>query len=253
MKDNFTTEELVQYLDGELGSETARDLQQKLGTDIALRNEFNRLKLSREAIRLQGVTEKVGNIHHQMMRELQQGKSQQQTPVVRLFRPFMRIAAAVLVFVGIAAVYQYSQLSTERLYEGNYIAYSAGERRGQLQESPVEQAFKTGQPEKVILAFKSIQQPTVQDYFYAGNAYLEQGQAAVAIQQFLKVQELNAANPPASFEDDTDYYLAMAYLKNGQAKEASNLLEKIHQTKGHLYHDKVSNWFLWKLKMVGNI
>jgi hypothetical protein len=61
------------------------------------------------------------------------------------------------------------------------------------------------------------------------------------------VQKKNAEQQTHLFDDDTEYYLAMSYLKNGQASDAVPIFEKIHEEPTHLYHDKVGNWFLRKL------
>lgn len=248
MKDNFTSEDLVQYLDGDLENDQVAGILAKLQSDADFATEFNRLKLSRQAIRYQGLSDRVGSIHREMMAELKDAAEPQQTaPVVRLFRPLMRIAAILLLLIGITAVYQYAQMSADNIFGGNYSPYIPGETRG-VKQDKLQEYLKSGDAAGLIESFKQIQQPTAGDYFYAGNAYLQLGDARQAISQFQQVVRMNNSNKPTTFEDDTDYYLAMAYLKNDQPADAAALLEKIHQNPEHLYHDKVSSWLVWKTK-----
>jgi tetratricopeptide (TPR) repeat protein len=186
-----------------------------------------------------------------MMQELQASPAKESTPVIPMFRRVMRIAAILILVVAGAAIYEYTQLSANSLFDNNYSAYTATAERGADNASPLVTAFKAGEKEKVIELFKALPQPATEDLFYAGNAYLQLGKPIEAIRNFQQLESLNKVNQAHIFEEDTEYYLAMAYLKNGQTKEATALLEKIHQTNGHPYQDKVSNWLLWKLKLVG--
>jgi tetratricopeptide (TPR) repeat protein len=81
----------------------------------------------------------------------------------------------------------------------------------------------------------------------AGNAYLKLNNAAEAITCFLSVQQINSTQQTHLYQDDTEYYLAMSYLKNDEPSKAIPLFEKIHADKNHLYNSKVSWWFLEKL------
>jgi tetratricopeptide (TPR) repeat protein len=247
MKDNFTTEDLILFLDGEMPPETATELQLKLNTDADLSSRFRRLQVSRDAIKLSGTTTKVSEIHRQMMREMQPQQLNKPAAVLRLFKPLLRIAAVLFLFLGCATVYLYTNLTPNRQYMANYQAYYIGESRGAA-EDQLEKAWRNGESANLISSFEKIGKPTASDRFYAANAYLQLNQPAAAIQQFRLVQAMNEATGPTVFEEDTDYFLAMAYLRNNQSKEAVLLFEKINQTPDHVYHRKVSNWLLWKLK-----
>jgi tetratricopeptide (TPR) repeat protein len=251
MKDNFTTDELILFLDGEMPAEAATELQLKLTTDADLSSRFSRLQVSREAIKLSGTAAKVGEIHRQMMHEIQPQQSMRPAAVVLMFKPLLRIAAVFVLVLACATVYMYTTLTPGHQYLANYQPYYTGESRGTA-ENRLEKAWRDGQPANLISDFEKIEKPTASDRFYAGNAYLQLNQPAAAIQQFQLVQEMNEASQPTVFEEDTDYFLAMAYLKNNQPKEALLLFEKINQTPGHVYHRKVSTWLLWKLKHLHN-
>jgi len=252
MKNNFTSEDLVQYLDGELDSEDLPGLQGKLQNDPGFREEYKRLELSRDFIKLQGLEARVALIHQEMMLELKSGSEKESAAVIPMFSKVMRIAAILLLVVGATAIYQYTQLSSLSIFEKNYTGYVLSEQRGEATGSALAKAYRDGDMSAVTVLFQNLQQPASTDYFYAGNAYLQLNNPQEAIRQFLQLVAVNKTTNPPVFEDDTDYFLAMAYLKNGQLKEAESLFEKIHNTSGHRYNDKVSSWLLWKVKHAGN-
>jgi tetratricopeptide (TPR) repeat protein len=157
------------------------------------------------------------------------------------------VAAGLILVLGMATLYQYSRLTPENLYKDNYRSYTLRESRSAGIGMPLQQAYKDGQTEAVIQLFHQLPTPSAEDYFLAGNAFLEQKRPAAAINCFLLLQKKNSEQQTHFFEEDTEYYLAMSYLENGQPARALPFFEKIHSDPAHLYHDKASSWFLRKL------
>ncbi|MBZ5857663.1 tetratricopeptide repeat protein [Flavihumibacter profundi] len=247
MNNNPTSELLMQYLDGDLEGQPLEALKIRLESDNSLKEEYQQLLLARDAVKLYGLKEKVSGIHAEMMRELKPQKAQQGGSIISMFRPVMRIAAVLLLLIGAATIYQFLQVSSLAVFEKNFQPYTIPETRGAPAASPLADAFKNGQTGKVIGLFKQLPQASAEDCFYTGNAYLQEGKPEEAISLFLLVQQKNAINQARIFSDDTEYYLAMAYLNKGQIDQAVPLFEKIHNHKDHLYHDKVNDWFMWRL------
>jgi hypothetical protein len=50
--------------------------------------------------------------------------------------------------------------------------------------------------------------------------------------------------------DDAEFYLALAYLKKGETKKSTDIFQKIHDNKNHLYNDQVTDLFLFRLKLL---
>lgn len=75
--------------------------------------------------------------------------------------------------------------------------------------------------EKVIASGKA----TEEDYFYQGLSYLYQGEAraAAAITNF----QAALAQPNRNLQAEANWFLALAYLQNGQLPEAEELLQMI--------------------------
>jgi tetratricopeptide (TPR) repeat protein len=147
-------------------------------------------------------------------------------------------------------MYQYITLSSNSLFKNNFREYTLHVNRGNNSQSPVEQEYKLSHYAEAIELFQGSQSKTLQDYFIAGNAYLELNNPSEAIKCFLSVQQINASWQTHLYQDDTEYYLAMSYLKNDKPSKAIPLFEKIHVDNNHLYHSKVNWLFLKKLRLL---
>ena len=248
MNNNFTnTELLTKYLDGELQGEQLKNLELRIKEDRSLQHELDNLKISIEAIKSYGLYKTVSSIHSDMMKEFNQQALPRIGGAKKFLRNTLKIAATIFIILGSVLLYQYITLSSQSLFRNNFQAYTLHENRGNETESPLEQQYKLTKYSAVIELFQRLPTKTIQDYFIAGNAYLRQGSPAEAAKCFLSVRELNKEQQSHLYEDDTEYYLAMSYLENNEPSRAVPLFEKIHADKSHLYHSKVSEWFLRKL------
>jgi tetratricopeptide (TPR) repeat protein len=199
-------------------------------------------------IKIYGLENKVSSIHKEMMEELKQNSTPQTAGIVRkMIRYTARIAAIVILVLGSVEVYQYLTVSPEKLFSENYAAFNLHESRGQS-NTAIEDAFKNANMSSVIEQFNTTKTPEAKDYFFAGNAFLSQHQPAKAADAFLNLQQKNKTDNTHFFEEDVDYYLALSYLGNNEPAKAIPLFEKIHEDKNNPYHEKISSWFLFKVK-----
>ena len=211
----------MRYLDGELSGEDSLRLEQELRENPVLQERLERLRAAQRSVRLFALKEQVKAVHHEMMPQYRQP-----APVIRMRRMAMRVAAAVVVLLSVAVFYEYRQLTPASLYKENFTPY-------------IEPTVRGGND--------SSASGTIRGYFLAGNAYLNTGDAVHAIRAFDSVRAKNGRDHTHILEDDTDYYLAMSYLKNNELGPALLLFDKIHDNPSHLYHDKVGGWWLRKL------
>ncbi|HSC39021.1 MAG TPA: hypothetical protein VLD19_14160 [Chitinophagaceae bacterium] len=248
MNENSTHSELlIRYIDGELEDTEKAAVEKQIASDAALRQELDGLLLSLDAIRQYGLQQQVKAVRAAMRQE------RQPAPVMRMNRrpllSSLRIAASVLVLLGATFIYQYSRLSNVHLYNDNYTPFVLHESRSAgTPVTPLQKAYKDNRPETVLQLFKQLSAPAAEDYFLAGNAYLQQRQPAEAIRCFLLQQQQNEGQHTHLFEDDADYYLALGYLRLNETGRALSLFEKMHANPAHLYHEKASGWFLRKLQ-----
>jgi hypothetical protein len=245
------TELLIQYMDGELEGSALAEVESKILNDPALQQELENIRATQLAVRSFGLRQRIGNIHAEMMPDF---KTTQTTkaPVRRMFKNVFSVAASIIIVIGLVSAYEYYTLTSRSLFEANYTSYVMHEVRGDQHSSALEQLYKQNLMQQVIKEFVQIKQPSVQDYFYVGQAYLEEHNALQATNSFKLLQQKNFTDNTHLLEDDAEYYLAVSYLQNNEPHKALPLFNKIHNDKQHLYHDKVSAWFLFKLKLVDN-
>lgn len=248
MNPNYTnTELLTKYLDGELKGEQLENLELRIKEDDNLQQELEDLKISMEAIKSYGLYKKVSSIHLDMMKEFRQQPLPQIGRANIFIKNTLKIAAAIFIILGSTLLYQYITLSPQSLFRDNFQAFTLHENRGNEIGSPLEQQYKLANYPQVIKLFQQLSAKTIQDYFIAGNSYLKRDNPAEAAKCFLSVGEINKTQQSHLYEDDAEYYLAMSYLENNEPTKAFPIFEKIHADKSHLYHTKVSAWFLRKL------
>src|SRR6266700_6042019 len=123
------TEILIQYLDGELQGEELESLKKNLAIDQSLREELDNVKLARYAARRYGLKSKINDIHSEMMKDMKNDKPAKSVVFQMIVRTGMRVAAVLIVLVGLSAIYQYFTTSPEKLFSENYQPYSIHEMR----------------------------------------------------------------------------------------------------------------------------
>lgn len=244
-----TSELLVQYLDGELTGSEKDNLEKQLQADASLKAELESLQLAREAVRSYGLKEQVAGVHRQMMDELQ-------TPVVkinstrRIFRFTMAVAASVLlVFLSITA-YNFFTLSPNKLFADNYHSFELSTvRDGNTTETLIEKAYKEKNYNEVVSLGSKIN-GIEEVSFLTAMSYLELNNNAKAIESFKEALVLNPGVKPSLWKDESEYYLALTYIRNKDYDLALDLLNKIQVDPIHLYHNKITNKLIRKVKML---
>jgi tetratricopeptide (TPR) repeat protein len=249
MNENSSNAEiLIQYLDGELEGDELKALKENLTSDPSLRQELENLQLAQMAIRSYGMKIRVGAIHNEMMQKLKENKDPKAKLVKMIIQNGLRIAAVLIVLVGISALYQYLTTSPEKLFSENYHPYSIHTMRGSSENSVLSEKYKKGNMDSVILEFNSMSSHQPEEFILAGIAYLENNQPARAIETFKTLIQKNTDSKTDYFEDDAEYYLAMSYLNNQEPEKALALFEKIKAEPKNPYNSRLTKWFLLKLK-----
>jgi len=244
---NSNTERLIRYLDAELSEAESEALLTELANNTAMQQELDNLVLTKGVIKNYGLTQKVSGIHQAMMQEL----TVPAKPVVRsLPKMMMRIAAGIILLVGLFGLYQYFAVSPGNLYNDQYSDYQVATMRGTTNAGDIEKAYSEKKDDEVILLYRQKQNPSANEQFLAAQAYLNVSDLNNAIMLFNSLLEKNKANNTDTLNDDAEYYLALSYLKKNETTKALPLFKKIHDDKNHLYHDKISSWYLAKLKLL---
>jgi tetratricopeptide (TPR) repeat protein len=213
-------------------------------------------RIAIQAIRQYNTLQQVQNIHLQFSQKAMLQNQKPAAKVVQMSRRSfaLRIAASVLFILSGYTVFQYFDSSSSKFYQSLHNSYTVTETRSNLSEprSELVEAYKKGNHTGVITLFAQFNNPGNRELFFAGNAYLETGNAKKAIELFQQILTRNKSTGELLYQDEAEYYLAMAHLKNNDTEKALPLLQGIANEPAHTYHNKINKLSLLKMKWLGH-
>lgn len=242
-------EKLVDYLDGKLEPSEKQQIEKLLETDKELRNEWEGLKVAREAVKQYGLQQQVASVHRQMMNE-KKATVKTMVSVKRKIRYAIAIAASILLIVAGYFGYSFYSLSSEKVYTAHYRSFELTDvRDGNTEESAMETAYKAKKYMEV-LTFKFNRPFTIKENFLRGMAFVETGDNSNAILSFKKVIEDNNTAHTNIFRDEAEFYLALTYVRNKDFDFALDLFTNIQSNPRHLYKDRVTSKLIRQVRML---
>lgn len=240
MQDNSTYDEmelLIRYMDGEADAQEKAATEKMLKENASLQERYENLVAAKEAIRSKGLRERVQALHKEFSKEQETNES---AKVVKpSFRKvFLRIAAVFILVVGGYFIYEYTTTNNETLYADNFVSYEIPVTRGGEKVDSIDALYTAKNYTAVIDAINKKPVKTQKDYFLKAQSYLQTNNAAAAIAAFKLVVELNMQSNEKYFEQETDYYLMLAYIKENDIDNARRQLERIIANKQHMFYSK---------------
>ena len=241
---------LVRYLDGELTAEEKDELEEQLEANEELQEELDRLRHTREAIRLYGLKQNVKDIHADMIKELRPGQKKIKR-ISKIARYTIAVAASLLLLVGAYLIYNFATLSSDKIFASRYHPYELVTLRdGSSTESPIEKAYRQKSYKSVVSIHKSGKDLSAHDHFLCGAAALELKDNTTAIDCFRSAILANKSASQADLADEAEYYLALAYIRNKDFDFALGLLRSIRDDQDHLYNKQVTPRLINRVKML---
>lgn len=256
MPDNYSndiTDNLVQYLDNEMTDAEKQAFEKLLQQDAVLYERYQFLFIAKQAIRAKGLKEKVSALHKEYIQTQQQSEPE----VINIsrksssfFKNFMRVAAVFIIAIAGYGIFEFSSTNTNAVFNNNFVAYNLPVTRGATDHKLIDSLYNARNYNAVVNAFRITNEKKQEDYFLAAQAYLQLNKTAEAINSLQQVEKMNAESNQQYFIEETDYYLALAYIKAGKINEAQNQLNKITSNKHHLFYDKARNISKLKLEIL---
>lgn len=170
--------------------------------------------------------------------------------LVKIITIAMRVAAFVLLAVGGWFFYTYSTTNSASLYQKIYQPYHVNTDRGvedALTHNMVNE-FKAGNYAAVVKSYESLPVSNNREKFLAGYASHQLGQYETSINLFNLILENNRLNNSRLYNDESEFYLALSYLKTNNVKSAFPFFRKIGQSPNHTFHERVNSWTLTRLR-----
>lgn len=225
---------LIDHLDRKIQGESLPEAEALLQSDSNAREEWQYLQSAVDAVEHHALHARVAAIRAEMQPA--------QKPVVRsITRNIYRIAAAIVLLIGSLAIYKFATVNADDFYTRHYIAYELPTSRSGAETPAIEAAYRNADWNAVINLYNSLSTKGNQDHFLAGIAALELKQFPQAIERFTQILNNNSVNNDTYFQDESEYYLALAYIANEEIARASTLLDKIKADNNHLYREKAEN------------
>ena len=232
---------LIDYLDNRLEGAERLGAEQLIREDASAAQELAALRFSTELIREVAVLDQVVEVRKSfaagaMVVPMQQKES---GAVVRSFsKRVWSVAAMVLLVLGAASVYKYSSVTGASVYNENFSSFELSTSRGSNNDGELEKAFRNKNwtaVERIADVKKDNDQKSL---FLAGIAEMEVKNYDKAIASFNKVMQLNQHNATPYFQDEAEYYYALANLAANKPAEGVSMLQKIRENKDHLFNKK---------------
>jgi tetratricopeptide (TPR) repeat protein len=238
-------EQLIDHLDSTHLGQGSVDVDTRIAADPETSLEWKQLRLAVDAVEQAALFEKVSTVRAEWLAHRWDATTvsdvQPGSAVVRsISRVALRAAVVVLVIGASAAIYKYTVTSSSGIYSAYYSSYDLNTSRGAtVAQDDMEEAYKARNWSGVDDAFKKKKVKDNKSYFLEGMADMEAKRYDEAIGMFQQVMAANNLAGSDYFEDEAEFYLAMAWLARNDVKEAMPLLEKIKADKTHMYHDVV--------------
>lgn len=168
----------------------------------------------------------------------------------RLFRMLGAIAAIFIITCTVIVGYWFKTISAEKLYAEHYHPYRLNVERGSGREasSDVIRQYEKNNIRETVSAYERSSITTDREKMAAGNAYLQLQQPDAAANVFRELLKNNQISGNRLYQDEAEYYLALACLKQKNFEEANQLFNKIYDDREHTFNSEVSKWFLIRLK-----
>ena len=252
MQDNYPDEIIIQYIDDEMTIDEKQAFEKLLQEDAVLYERYQFMLAAKQAIRSRGLKERVGKIQEEYIQSLN-------SPAVTtthipskysIFKTLMRVAAVLIFAVAGYGIFEFSTTNNNSVYESSFINYQLNVSRGAEQTHQVDSLYNAENYRAVITAFNAKAQKEQEDYFIAAQSCLHLNKPEEAISAFQQIEKMNASTDHKSFVDETDFYLALAYIKAGRISEAEKQLNKINSNKQHLFYNKAKDISKFKLKIL---
>lgn len=240
---------LVRYLDNDLNPGEKEEMEKKLAGDDSLQARFEELRLARELVRHYGLRSKVAGVHRELMNEMRTPVRNISSPK-RVLRYSMSIAAGILLLVGAFLAYNFFSLSSEKVYSNMYQGYEVSTVRGNIKDNDILKAYREKNYKEVVKLYGTGIDSTLTSTFLAAMSSMELNDLTSAIASLEVILERNRNAGSPVFEDETEFYLVLAYIRNRDYDLAIPIMEKIKNDPDHLYNDRIDGKDIRKVKML---
>ncbi len=228
---------LIDYLDKKLNTEESVRVSKLIQTDPATAAEFEYLKLAIDIVHQNAIQAKVSAIRESFGANRVPVKSE--TAVVRsIFKITMRVAAISLLILGSAILFKIVSVNSQSVYNKEFSDYEINSTRGSSVQDAETEAYRNKDWNQVVAVYRTEKSMTNRASFLAAISEMKLNHFPEAISLFEKTLKANPDDK--SFHEESEYYLALACLRNHQEQKGVELINKIKADTSHTYYPMAS-------------
>lgn len=203
-------------------------------------NEYQRLAI--DTIRLNAINERVSTVRRSL--EIKPEKA-----IVRsIYRTSLRVAAILLLLVGSASLYKYISVNDRSVYDKQFLSYDLTNTRGAQNRESETEAYRNKDWKEVVYIYHNGNDKSNKNTFLAAMSEMQLNHFQEAVTMFEAL--LNIKSDDLSYQEESEYYLSLAYLMNHQELNGIRLMNKIKADPNHTYYPLVSKISSIDLKII---
>ena len=191
-----------------------------------IENEYQKLAI--DTIRLNVINEKVSTVRLSL-------KNKPEKAIVRsLYRTSLRVAAILLLVVSSATIYKFIATNDQSVYDRQFLSFELTNTRGAQNRESETEAYRSGNWNEVVKIYHSGNNKSNKNTFLAAMSEMQLNHFREAVTLFEEL--LYTKSDDHSFQEETEYYLSLAYLMNHQDLKSMQLISKIKADPNHTYY-----------------
>ncbi len=241
---------LIDFLDHQLNEEDSNQVESMIQNNKAVEGELLFLKLAIDTVRMNSINNKVLEIRNSLSNNRDKTHKPTNTVVRNLYKISIRVAAIFILLFSIATLYKYISVNNLSVYKKQFAGYELSNTRGPESREPETEAYRNKNWNEVLTVYQRENNKSNKSSFLAAMAEMELKQFPQAVHLFENILNNNNKTGDSSFQEETEYYLSLAYLMNHEENKSVLLLDKIKADTSHTYYPLASKLSSIDLKII---
>lgn len=237
---NNNTVLIEKYIDGQSSAEESLFVESMIAGDVDFREEYEYMKLAVSSVQLSGVHAQVSEAANAYFEEI--NTKEKKPAMIRSIGYYsMRAAAVLVVIVASYTAIIYTTATPEKLYSEAFTDYNPETVRSATSASAVEQEYRMGKWQEVIAELADIKLLSPKEMLLGGIAALHLNDPSRAQHFFQSILDNNNNTlSSGAFREESEFYLALTYIRLNKPRAAVKLLSAIKNNPHHLYYSQAN-------------
>jgi hypothetical protein len=241
---------LIDYLDQQLSPEISSRIANRVKENKETATELQYLKLAIDTVHQDAIRQQVSMVRRSFENDQTISVKKTNGILRTMYRTSLRIAAVFVFLAGIAILYKYITVDRQSVYEKQFTGYELSNTRGQADTDAISNAFQNKNWIEVTKIYSNESAPSNKSGYLAAMAEMQQNHFPQAVAIFENLLNTNRKTGDNSFQEETEYYLSLAYLMNHEVNKSVQLIHKIKADTSNTYYPIVSRISSIDLKII---